>query len=120
MNPAEVYILEQPEPFRSMLLHLQVVIEQTVPEAEMLYKYKIPFYYVNGKPFCYLNATNNYIDVGFWHAAHLSVYLEHMTTAGRKMMRSLRYAQPDEIREEVLIAVLHNAYAVRDKKFYKS
>lgn len=31
MNPAEDYILSQPEPFRSMLLHLQSVIEHRYP-----------------------------------------------------------------------------------------
>ncbi len=51
MNPAEDYILNQQEPYRSILIHLQVVIENTIPDAELKYKYKIPFYYINNKPF---------------------------------------------------------------------
>ncbi len=121
MNPAEVYILEQSEPFRSMLLHLQVVIETTLPEVTLKYKYKIPFYYVGGNPFCYLNVPKNkaYVDVGFWNAAHLTVYTEHLKAAGRKVMKSLRYQSLDEIHEEILVAILKDAYSVRDKKFYK-
>ncbi len=118
MNPAEDYILNQPEPFRGILLHLQSVIEFTIPDASLKYKYRIPFYYVNGKPFCYLNQSKDYVDVGFWHANHLTVHLDKMTTAGRKMMRSLRYRALDQIDHEVLIAVLNDAYAVRNRKFW--
>ena len=118
MNPAEDYILDQPEPFRSILLHLQSVIEITVPEVALKYKYRIPFYYINGSPFCYLNQSKDYVDLGFWNAAHLSVHLELMHTAGRKMMKSLRYKSLKEIDNDILIAVLKDAYAVKDKKFY--
>ena len=93
MNPAEEYILNQPEPFRSVLLHLQVIIENTIPEVELKYKYKIPFYYLEGTPYCYLNVPKKkgYVDLGFWNATHLTVNLQYMTTAGRKMIKSLRY-----------------------------
>ena len=119
MNPAETYIVNQREPFRGILLHLQSVIETTVPEVDLKYKYRLPFYYIQGKPFCYLNQSKDYVDVGFWHANHLSVHLDKMTTAGRKMMRSLRYKSLEEINDLVLVEVLKDAYSVRDKKFWK-
>ncbi|QCX00991.1 DUF1801 domain-containing protein [Aggregatimonas sangjinii] len=118
MNPAENYILNQPEPFRSILLHLQSVIELTVPGVDLKYKYRIPFYYIDGRPFCYLNQSQDYVDIGFWNAAHLSVHLELMHTKGRKVMKSLRYKSLEEVNNDILIAVLNDAYAVRDKKFY--
>ncbi len=118
MNPAEAYILDQPEPFKSILLHLQVLIETTVPSVELMYKYKIPFYYIEGRPFCYLNHTKGYVDVGFWNAGHLTKHLEHMTTAGRKVMKSLRYTSVEDIDSTILIDVLKDAYEVKHKKFY--
>ncbi|MGK0211575.1 MAG: hypothetical protein ACI9D4_001906, partial [Polaribacter sp.] len=42
MNPAEDYIINQPEPYRSILLDLQILVESTLPEIELLYKYRIP------------------------------------------------------------------------------
>lgn len=57
MKPAEEYILKQKEPLQSILLHLQILIEVNFPEVALLYKWKLPFYYLNNKPFCYLNAT---------------------------------------------------------------
>jgi hypothetical protein len=117
MNPAETYILEQAEPFRSILMHLQSVIEHTVPEVELKFKYKIPFYHLHGKPYCYLNQAKDYVDLGFWNAVHLTVHLEYMTTTGRKMMRSLRYRSLEEIDDLILTAILKDAHHVKDQKF---
>jgi hypothetical protein len=119
MNPAENYILSQPQPYRSILLHLQSVIEHTVPEVVLKYKYNLPFYYLQGTPFCYLNQSKNYVDLGFWKAAHLTIHLEHMTTAGRKIMRTLRYTSLEEIDHTILVEVLKDAYSVKDIKFWK-
>ncbi|WP_273566113.1 DUF1801 domain-containing protein [Maribacter halichondriae] len=119
MNPAEDYILNQAEPFRSILLHVQSVIEHKVPDIDLKFKYRIPFYYVEGRPFCYLNQSKDYVDVGFWNAAHLTKNLEFMTTANRKMMKSLRYRSLEEINDKVLLEVLKDAYSVKDKKFWK-
>jgi hypothetical protein len=116
MNPAENFILNKPEPFRSMLLHLQMVIEHTLPDAELKFKWKVPFYYVNDRPICYLNQSKDYVDVGFWNAAHLTVNLEHMTTAGRKMIKSLRFRSLEEINDKILVEILQNAYVIRNKK----
>ncbi len=118
MNPAEEYILSQHEPYKVMLLYLQTVIEQIVPGVELKFKYKIPFYYLDGKPFCYMNQAKNYVDLGFWNAAHLSVHLDKMETAGRKIMRSLRYKSLEEIDLAVLQEVLLDAERVKNKNFW--
>ncbi|WP_340075667.1 DUF1801 domain-containing protein [Leptobacterium sp. I13] len=119
MNPAETYILNQKEPYKSILIHIQSVIEDAVPDVDLKYKYNIPFYYIAGKPYCYLNQSKDYVDVGFWHAARLTVYTEHMVTVGRKVMKSLRYKKLEDIDDIILIAVLQNAYDVRHRVFYK-
>lgn len=120
MNPAENYILTQEEPYRSILLHLQVVIKSVVPTAVLLYKYKIPFYYIDGKqPFCYLNVSKDYVDCCFWHGTHLTQHTSSLVSEGRKHMKSLRYKSLSNIDEAILEAVLTEAYAVKDKKYYK-
>ncbi|MEO1011137.1 MAG: DUF1801 domain-containing protein [Bacteroidota bacterium] len=119
MNPAEEYILDQSQPFREILLHLQMVIERTVPDMDLKYKYRIPYYYCESRPFCYMNRTKDYVDLGFWNAAHLTVHTELMVTAGRKVMKTLRYRSLGEIDTLILTEVLEDAYSVRNKKFYK-
>ena len=103
MNPAEDYILNQQEPYKSILLHLQVLIENNFNDVELKYKYRIPFYYLNGKPFCYLNVPKkkDFVEVGFWASAHLSKYNEHLVSAGRKIVKSFRYKSVNEINQEV-------------------
>jgi len=111
VNPAENYILNQPEPYRSILLHLQVVIENTIPEVDLLYKYKIPFYYINKKPFCYLNVSpkKQFVDLGFWKGNKIEIHQEHLVTENRKMMVSLRYKSLEDVNDTVLIEVLKKA-----------
>ena len=119
MNPAEEYILNQPEPYRDILLYLQSFIEGAIPGVELKFKYKIPFYYINGRPYCYLNQSKDYVDLGFWNEAPLSVHLDQMNTEGRKMMKSLRYKSLEDIDTNVLMEVLKDAYSVKDKRFWK-
>ena len=114
MNPAENYILHQPEPYRFILLHLQVIIEHACDVLELKYKYNIPFYYIKGKPFCYLNANHKkqYIDLGFWKGNQIQIYQEHLVTENRKMMVSLRYKALEEINDKILIEVLKEAQSL--------
>ncbi len=111
MRSSEKYILEQPEPYREMLLYLQTVVESTLPKLELKYKYKIPFYYYKGKPFCYFNASHKkkFVDVGFWKGNQIQVCHEHLVSENRKMMVSLRYFSIADVNEAVLVPVLENA-----------
>ena len=109
MNPAENYILNQPKTWRSILLHLQVVIEKTVDKVDLKYKYRAPFYYLNGNPFCYLNVTKGYVDVGFVKANLLKNHEEYLIKGNRKIIRSLRYKRLEEVNDQILIDVLQEA-----------
>ena len=109
MNPAENYILKQAEPFQSILLQLQVIVESTLPKLDLKYKYKIPFYYLHGKPFCYFNVTKKYVDVGIVKGTQNQIYIEKLITEKRKKMVSLRYYNIDDIEVDVLISVLEKA-----------
>ncbi|GMN10841.1 hypothetical protein MTsPCn9_29950 [Croceitalea sp. MTPC9] len=121
MNPAEEYILSQPEPYRSILLHLKAVIEATIDNAEMKFKWNIPCFYDGKSPICYLNASpkKNFVDIAFWNSAHLTKHVELMVTEKRKVVKSLRYSTLEGINDEVLIAVLQEAYSLKKKGFYK-
>ncbi|MBA6155619.1 DUF1801 domain-containing protein [Tenacibaculum sp. S7007] len=116
MKPAEEYILKQPESLQSILLHLQILVETNFEEAELLYKWKIPFYYLNNKPLCYFNATKKgYVDVGFYCNTELKMYNEFLVSENRKAVKSLRYFQLEEINSEILVSVLSEAYELRNK-----
>ncbi len=108
MNPSETYILKQPAPYRSILLHLQVMVETTIPEVELFYKYKIPFYYYKKRPLCFLNASHKkqFVDICFVRGNQISIHQEQLVTEKRKVMASLRYKSLEEIDDVLLIKVL--------------
>ena len=117
MNPAEVYILKQPEPYKSILLQLQSIIEAVAPNTELLYKWKIPFYYCNGIPLCYLNQSKDYVDLAFWHFDKMDEFTEHFVDANRKSIRSLRYKSVEDINDEVVVYVLQQQLAINTNPF---
>ncbi|MEQ6124556.1 DUF1801 domain-containing protein [Pseudotenacibaculum sp. MALMAid0570] len=119
MNPAENYILKQPEPFKSILLQLQMIIQSAIPELELKYKWKVPYYYYNRNPFCYLNATKKYVDLGFWASAHLEGFDEYLITEKRKVIKSLRYYSVNDIDQELLVSILKELVNVSHKGFWK-
>ncbi|WP_179344011.1 DUF1801 domain-containing protein [Winogradskyella ursingii] len=117
MNPAEVYILKQPEPYKSILLQLQSIIEAVAPKPELLYKWRLPFYYANGIPLCYLNQSKDYVDFAFWHGKHMEKYKTHYVTENRKSVMSLRYKSVEEIDDEVIVYVIQKQLEINTNPF---
>lgn len=113
MHPAETYILQQEEPFREILLILQSLIESVVPGVSLRYRYRIPFYYLKDSPFCYLNQSRDYVDLGLVHGRRLTRHTNHMESRGRKQVTSLRYRRIEEIQYGILKGVLQEAVEVQ-------
>lgn len=113
MKPQDLYILNQPQKYRDILLHVIAVVEKVVPEATLEYKWKIPFFYLDKKPFCYLNASHKkqFVDVAFIKGFELKKNQQHLVADnGRSMVKSLRYSNLEDIDNEILISVLTEAY----------
>lgn len=119
MKPAEAFILKQSEPFRAILLHLQLLIESTCPTAILKYKWKLPVYYIDNKPLCYLNVSlkKGHVDVGFWASSQLKDN-EHLVTDGRKVVKSLRYKKLNDVNEDVLFSILEEIKSFENKGFW--
>jgi hypothetical protein len=117
LNPAEAYILKQAEPYKTILLHLQAIIEAVAPNCKLLYKWRIPFYYNNGIPLCFLNQSKDYVDLAFWHFDQMDEYIEYFTIANRKSIRSLRYKSVEEINDEVVVYVLQKQLEIKTNPF---
>lgn len=111
MKPADLYILNQPEIYRNMLLHIVTVVENTVPEVTLEFKWKIPFFYYKKKPFCFLNASHKsaYVDIAFSKGYRLKNNLNFLIGDGRNTYKSLRYSTLEEIDNSILISVIEEA-----------
>lgn len=109
MKPAETYIINQPEPYKSILLQLQVIIESVLQANYKLeYKWKIPVYDYKGVYFCYLNAShkNKFVDVGFVKGYKLKNHQNKLVGKGRIQIKSLRYKTINEIDYTILKEVI--------------
>ncbi|UZO80834.1 DUF1801 domain-containing protein [Aquimarina sp. ERC-38] len=107
MNPAQNYIFQKPEPFQSILLHLDGIITLTIPEVTLKYKWHLPFYYLNDKMFCFLNFRKKFVDLGIPYGDELSD-TSHLLIAGegRKKLRSLQIYTVEDINDNDVIEVL--------------
>jgi len=117
LNPAETYILKQEEPYKSILMQLQTIIEAVAPDAELLYKWKIPFYYNNGIPLCFLNQSKDYVDFAFWHYDKMDKYVDQFIDANRKSIRSLRFKTVEDIDDEIVVYVLQKQMEINTNPF---
>lgn len=109
MKPADLYLLNQPDKYRDILLHIVSVIENTIPEVTLEYKWTVPYFYYKKKPLCYLNASHkhHFVDIGFAKGFQLKQNQQHLVADnGRNTVKSLRYYSLDEVDNEVLISVL--------------
>lgn len=106
MKPAEEYILNQKEPYKSILLDLKVIIEATLLEVDLQFKWRLPFFYFEGRPLCYLNQSKDYVDFCFWHSQIMEKHQDKFVTENRKSVTSLRYKNNNDINDEVLVYIL--------------
>ena len=111
MKPAEAYIFKQPDLYKEILFHIIAVIEQELPDIELFFKWGIPYFYYNKKPFCYLapNHKRKFVDVGFAKGFQLKENQEFLVDENRNTVKSLRYFKLEEIDNTILISVLKEA-----------
>ncbi|MEQ3661726.1 MAG: DUF1801 domain-containing protein [Flavobacterium sp.] len=116
MKLAEDYIINQPDKYRTILLHIISVVEQELPNSLLLLKWGIPYFYFNKKPFCYLapNHKKGFVDIGFAKGYQLKNYQCELIGENRNTVKSLRYFGLEEIDNEVLRGVITEA-----KSLYK-
>lgn len=111
MKPAEEYILKQNTEFQKIIFYVIDVIKQEIPEIELLFKWGIPYFYYQKKPFIYIapNLKHNFVDIGFAKGFQLTKHLDILVGENRNTIKSLRYFKIDAVADEVLREVIQEA-----------
>jgi hypothetical protein len=111
LKPAEAFILNQPEKFEEIILHLIAVVNRVLPEAALLFKYGVPYFYYKKKPLCYMapNAKKGFVDLGFAKGFQLTKQQEFLVSENRNIVKSLRYFNLNSIDNAILEAVVKEA-----------
>ena len=114
MKLTDEYIFRQPEKYKSILLYLIDVVNQTIPDVILAYKWGIPYFYYNKKPFCYLapNHKKDFVDLGIARGFQLQNYQDILISENRNTVKSLRYFTIESIEHDVLVSVLEEAIAL--------
>ncbi len=104
MKPAEEYILRQAQEYQEILYYLVGVVEQEFPNVDLLYKWKLPFFYYKGKPAIYfnVNAKKKYVDVGFFYGSKMKKNMDYFIIGNRTVVKLLRYHKIDSIPDAIL------------------
>ncbi|NOY48566.1 MAG: DUF1801 domain-containing protein [Chlorobi bacterium] len=118
MKPVEEYLLNQREPYQSIMLHVRNVILKTLPNVEEKYNYGIPFYHYNKKPLCYMNILKgtNFVDIAFVQGVFLERDFPELKDYNkRKQVRSIQIKSLEEFNELQFVDILKEASILLDK-----
>lgn len=118
LNPTENYILNQQEPYQSIMLYIRSVILKTLPNVVEKYNYKIPFYHYNKKPMCYLNILKgtNYVDVAFVQGLFLqNEFPQLKDDRNRKQVRSIQVKILEDFDELLFVELLKASTKLLDQ-----
>ncbi len=122
MQPAEKFIIEQNEPYISIMLYVRQILFKTLSNIDERFKYRLPFYYYKNKPFCYFNIAKSntevrrkgqFVDVCFIKGNQMT----HQSLVGgndRKMVKSIPFFTLEEVNPILLENVFNEA-----KQFFK-
>jgi hypothetical protein len=114
MKLTDDYIYRQSEKHQSIILYLIDVVNQTIPDAILLFRWGIPYFYYQKKPFCYLapNHKKGFVDLGFAKGFKLQNHQDVLVSENRNTVKSLRYFNINSVEHEVLTAVISEAIAL--------
>jgi hypothetical protein len=111
MKPTEEYILRQSPEFQEIIYYVISVIEQEMSDTELLFKWGIPYFYYEKKPFIYIapNKSKGFVDIGFAKGYQLVLHQEVLIGEKRNTIKSLRYFKIDSVDDLVLREVIQEA-----------
>jgi len=114
MKLTDEYIFRQPEMHQSILLHIISVVKKSLPDAELLLKYGVPYFYYKKRTFCYLahNQKKGFVDLGFARGFKLKKNQEFLVDESRNTVKSLRYFSLEAIDNAILEDVIKEAAAL--------
>ncbi len=111
MKPTEEYILRQSSEFQEIIHYVISVIEQEMKDVELLFKWGIPYFYYQKKPFVYIapNKSKGFVDFGFAKGYELKLHQDVLIGEKRNTIKSLRYFDLETIPDSVLREVIQEA-----------
>lgn len=118
MKPSDAYILKQSSVFQEIIYYIISVVEQEVEGVELLFKWGVPYFYFQKKPFIYIapNNTKGFVDIGFSRGFQLKLHQDILVEENRNTVKSLRYFKIDSVEDLDLRELIQEAKLLYIKK----
>jgi len=113
MSPVELFVLEQPKLLQPLYYKLRGIILNEIPQIQEKLVYDIPFFYLKKRIF-YFAPKKNGIDLGFCDGYLLSKH-PILEVKDRSRVRTIFFQTINEINEEELIPLIHEAVLVQNR-----
>jgi len=91
------YFAEQPADKAALLEKLRAVVNKGVPDADVLIKWGVPFYQVNGKNVCALASFKDYVAINFFAPPNVFVDPGKKLEGSGKANRTLKVHSAGDI-----------------------
>lgn len=114
MTPVEQYILELPENLKPLVKKIRHLIISASPFIEEKLVYGIPFFYGKKRIF-YITPKKDNIDFGFCNG-YLMAENRLLQIKDRTQVRTITIYKLSEIKDEVLIPLIHEAIIIDENK----
>lgn len=113
VSEIENFYLNLPEPNRSCMLSLRDFIAPLHPDITQEWKYRLPFFYLQGKMFCYLwqDKNTSYPYIGFTDGGKMKHPM--LVQGDRKRMKVLLINPNEDLPIKVLNQVFKEAFTLR-------
>jgi len=107
------FYLNLPEPNRGCMLSLRHILSNCHPDITQEWKYRLPFFYLRGKMFCYLwvDKKTKHPYIGFTDGGKMSHPL--LVQGDRKRMKILLIDPEEDVPIKTLQKVLDEALELR-------
>jgi len=113
-----------PEQEREIVVALQKIITDSLPECEEKLSYNVPFYYRHSR-ICYIwpasipwGGVKSGVAIGFCRGHLLSDEFNYLQKGNRKQIYTKNFSSVSEIEPDVLKSYLYEAYEIDNMRLF--
>jgi hypothetical protein len=112
MKEIDLFYENQEEPLKGCFLALRSILKVAHPAITEEWKYKLPFFYLNKKMFCYLWKEKLTEDAYVSFADGFRLHHSALESGDRKRFKIYRINPTEDIDVEELAEILEEAFAL--------
>jgi hypothetical protein len=116
VEKVDFYINNQLTTHRSIFRLLRNIIQESIPQIEERWSFKLPYFYFEGKPLCYFHVNKSGVAyLGINRSSQLAHLYPELQGDGT-IIRHLYFLNAGEIKPEVVKSILYDTLPLLNQK----